>query len=226
MFWVNLHDVQKAKFQPTTLQLQFFFEKVLSSYKFNRVLELLEIMIEEIGDPDAFAVKFETLFDRHAAAYWLDTSRKPYRFVRCASKEQGEATRRAIATICENGMDGAAAHLCQAAEHINARQYADAIADSIHAVESTARMIDPNSSATLGSALNSLEKAGVLKHEALKEAFKKLYGYTSNEQGIRHALLEKGVADVGLDEAVFMFGACASFAAYLTTKHRQVGKRE
>ena len=117
-------------------------------------------------------------------------------------------------------MDGATAHLRQAAEHINARRYADSVADSIRAVESVARVIAPKASNTLGPALDSLEKAGLLKHAALKEAFKKLYGYTSGEQGIRHALLDKEVADVGLDEAVFMFGACASFAAYLVGKHQ------
>ena len=120
-------------------------------------------------------------------------------------------------------MDGSATHLRQAAEHINAGQYADSIADSIHAVESVARTIDPGSGKTLGPALRSLERAGVLKHPALREAFEKLYGYTNDEEGVRHALLEKGSADVGLDEAVFMFGACASFAAYLTGKHRQAG---
>ena len=81
-------------------------------------------------------------------------------------------------------------------------------------------MIDPKASKTLGPALNSLEKAGLLKHQSLKAAFEKLYGYTSNEQGIRHALLDQDSPDVGLDEAVFMFGACASFAAYLAKKHR------
>ena len=62
-----------------------------------------------------------------------------------------------------------------------------------------------------------------MKHSALKQAFDRLYGYTNTEQGIRHALLDKGAADVGLNEAIFMFGACASFAAYLTEKHRQAG---
>ncbi len=37
----------------------------------------------------------------------------------------------------------------------------------------------------------------------------------------------KQAANVGLDEAIFMFGACASFAAYLTRKYRQqAGKPE
>ena len=82
--------------------------------------------------------------------------------------------------------------------------------------------IDPNAGNTLGPALDSLEKAGVLNHRALKEAFSKLYGYTNDENGIRHALLEEEAAAVDLDDAVFMFGACASFAAYLVNRHEQL----
>ena len=203
-----------------------YLESVLSNGKFHRVLDLLEIMVDEYEDSGEFATKIKILFDKHAAAYWLDTSQRPYWFVPCSSKEQGEATRRAIETIGDGGMDGAATHLRQAAEHINAGQYADSIADSIHAVESVARTIDPEPNKTLGPALDSLERVGVLKHQALREGFEKLYGYTNTEQGIRHALLDKGAADVGLDEAIFMFGACASFAAYLTQKHRQAGEQE
>ena len=91
-----------------------------------------------------------------------------------------------------------------------------------NAVESVARTIDPEAGKTLGPALKSLEKEGVLNHRALQDGFSKLYGYTSNENGIRHALLDEGAADVDLDEAVFMFGACASFAAYLVNRHKQL----
>ena len=123
-------------------------------------------------------------------------------------------------------MDGASAHLRQAAEHINAGQHADAIADSIHAVESVARRIDPESNKDLAHALDSLERSGVLKHRGLKKAIGALYGYASNQPGIRHALVFEDAADVGLDEAILMFGACASFAAYLTEKHRKSNKGE
>ncbi len=164
------------------------------------------------------------MFERHGAAYRLDTSQRPYKFFPQTSKEQGEAVRRVIETLGESGMEGAAAHLRQAAQHINAGQHGDSIADSIHAVESVAKKIDQRANKTLGPALDSLERAGVLKHPALKEAFKKLYGYTNDEQGIRHARLDKGSPDVGLDEAVFMFGACASFAAYLVAKQRKAEK--
>ena len=190
------------------------------NHQFNQVLDLIEIMVNDRDITEDFVKRINNSFEQYAAAYRLDESQQPYRFVPRSSKEQGEATQQAIKAICENNLEGAAAHLRQATEHINARQYADSIADSIHAVESVARAIDPKSTA-LAPALDSIEKAGLLKHAALKAAFKKLYGYTCDEQGIRHPLLDQDSPNVGLDEAMFMFGACASFAAYLAEKHRQ-----
>ena len=90
----------------------------------------------------------------------------------------------AIKKIRESGMKGASTHLREAAKHINAQRFADSVRDSIHAVESVACVIAQKENASLGQALDSLEKANLLKHPALKDAFKKLYGYTSNEQGI------------------------------------------
>ena len=195
------------------------FESSILNTKFNEVLDFLEIAIDELQVCNEFANRIKDLFKKHGAPYYLDTSKKPYWFVQSASREQGEATEQAILSLHKYKMNGATEHLRKATEHINSRQYADSIADSIHAVESVARTICPESN-TLGPALKSLEKAQILKHPALKQAFEKLYAYTSDEQGIRHALIEKDAADVGLDEAIFMFGACASFAAYLTQKHR------
>lgn len=195
--------------------------RIIFKCEFHKVLEFLEIMINDGHDTIHFLDRISELFEQHGAAYWLDTSQRPYHFFPRATKEQGDTTRKAIETLRDENMPGVSTHLRQAAEHINARQYADSIADSIHAVESVARVIDPKANKTLVPALNSLERVGLLKHPALKKAFNKLYGYTSDEQGIRHALTDQSAADVGLDEAMFMFGACASFAAYLANKHRQ-----
>ena len=91
-----------------------------------------------------------------------------------------------------------------------------------HAVESVARLIDPHANHTLTPALKSLEKAGAIKHPALIGAFTQLYGYTDDQQEIRHALLGKDAPDVDIDEALFLFGACASFAAYLVNKYQKM----
>ena len=200
--------------------------RIVFKFAFNRILDFLEIIMNDDHDTMHFSDRIQGLFERHGAAYRLDTSQHPYQFFPRATKEQGDATQEAIETLRDGNMDGAATHLRQAAEHINAQQYADSIADSIHAVESVARVIDPKANETLGPALNSLERAGLLKHPALKKALNGLYTYTNKEQGIRHALTDQSAADVGLDEAMFMFGACASFAAYLANKHRQVGRQK
>ncbi len=208
---------------------QYFKELILKN-DFNVVLDLIEYIANDSeygaafdSNGAAFADHIRESFEKCAAAYYLDMSRHPYQFIPCSNQAQGKATREAIETISAGGMEGAAEHLRQAAAHINAGQFAASVGNSIHAVESVARQIDPNDpkSKTLGPALNALEKAGLIKHPALKEAFSKLYGYTSDEQGIRHALLDKDSPDVELDEAMFMFGACASFAAYLVNKHQK-----
>lgn len=197
--------------------------RIIYYEEFNRVLDFLEIVMNDNYEIEYFSTRIGEAFEQYGAAYRLNTSQRPYRFFPCSSKEQGDATQTAIETLRGDNMHGASTHLRQAAEHINARRYGNSIADSIHAVESVARHIDPKSSKALGPALRSIENAGLLKHPALKQAFSKLYGYTSDEQGIRHALIDQAAPDVGSDEAMFMFGACASFAAYLANKHRQAG---
>ncbi len=199
------------------------FERIIIQMEFHHVLSLLELIIYEHYQSEEFADEINRLFSRHAAAYWLDMSRHPYWFFPRTSKEQGEATQHAIEIVHQHGMVGAVKHLREAGRAMNERRYPDSVRESIHAVESVARVIDPKSSKTLTPALKSLEMAGVLEHSALREAFEKLYGYTSDEQGVRHALLDQEFANVGIDEAMFMFGACASFTAYLTEKQRKTG---
>ena len=204
------------------------YEEIVSRFKwlcisasFNKLLEFLEAFANDRDVEDEFVERIRYLFEIHGAAYRLDSSRPIQHFVPVASKEQGEATRQAVATVQQSGVaPGAATHLRQAVEHLNAGRYADSIRESIHAVESVARVIDPEANKTLGPALKSLERAGLLHHPALREAFDRLYGYTNDEQGVRHALIERDAADVDVDDALFMYGACASFAAYLVNKHQ------
>ena len=205
------------------------FKAWIQGGSFNEVLDLVELILYEQPNflheqPNFhFAIRIADVFDYHMAAYWLDLSDFPHQFFPRSNKAQGEATQSAMETIRKKGMKGAETHLRQAATHINERRFSDLIADSIHAVESVARTIDPKAK-MLGPALDSLQRSGVLKHPALKEAFSKLYGYTNDEQGIRHALIEKNSPDVDLDEAMFMFGACAAFAAYLTNKRPKLNR--
>lgn len=94
--------------------------------------------------------------------------------------------------------------------------YRNSIKESISAVESLSKIITSNNKTTLGQALKEIER----KHNipsSLKSAFSSLYGYTSDEGGIRHSLLESNVV-VDIDEARFMLIACSAFVNYLINK--------
>ena len=54
-------------------------------------------------------------------------------------------------------------------------------------------------------------------HGAFRAGIGQLYGYTSDEQGIRHSLLDDMGADVGAPEALFFYNTCAAFCGYLAT---------
>ena len=204
-------------------QIKDRIKSIILEYEFKKLLDFLEDLLFYDG---ALSLNIAEIFEKRLAAYWLDTSKKPPEFISRSSPEEGEAIRRALKTVEEeNDFAGASAHLRAAAKSINAGHFAQSVEESIKAVESVARSIDPNAN-TLGLALKTLEDTGFIRHPALKEALNKLYGYTSDEQGIRHALLDKDSADVNVDEAQFMFGACASFAAYLINRKRKMSERQ
>ena len=234
--WITCVLAKIQKIPETDIYVDYrevsnLFKPTILKGEFHQVLSCLEIIFNESHIHGQYITpstkiislrkEITLLFDQYNAAYWLNISQPPYWFFPRTSKEEGEAVQQAIEIIHQGGMNGAVTHLRKAAKFINTGDHSDSIRESMNTVESIARTIDPASSKTLAPALKSLENKGLLKHTALKEAFIKLYGYTSDEQGIRHPLLDQNLADVGLDEALFMFGACASFAAYLTRKDQQ-----
>lgn len=126
---------------------------------------------------------------------------------------------KAIEEALEMGaFKGVVAHLKQAMDHLSRKQspdYRNSIKESISAVESMAREVTKNEKASLGDALALIEKAGAI-HPALKKGLSALYGYTSDENGIRHAMLEE--PKISATDAKFMLVACAAFINYLKGK--------
>ena len=94
--------------------------------------------------------------------------------------------------------------------------YRNSIKESISAVEAVSRQITNNKSATLGDALKKISNA----HPALIQAFQKLYGYTSDESGIRHSLIDE--SRITYADAKFMLVACAAFVSYLQASANNV----
>ena len=198
---------------------QSYKSMILNESTFNELFDLLQEILRHYACPDSFVERVASVFRRSRLAYVIDTS-DPISIIPAITEEEGQVIIASIHQLQADGLAGAAAHLREASQSINQSNWSGSIRESIHAVESVARLLDPQASKSLGPALASLELQGDL-HPALKGAFSKLYGYTSDEEGIRHALLESDQAKPGIDEAVFMLGSCAAFASYLARKHSE-----
>lgn len=185
--------------------------------EFNEVFDLIQFVLRHAQCPEDLIDAMKRAFADSRLAYAIDKGPPPT-IIPAATEEEGRAIIESSELLRHAGLGGSEAHLRRASEFINASDWASSIRESISAVESVARQLDPNESGTLTRALASLEKRQAL-HPAFKEALAKLYGYTSDEQGVRHALLDQSSANVGKDEAVLMLGACASFASYLWRKY-------
>ena len=206
-----------------------FFKKLIcedhEAEDYHEILTVIEFILRHEACSENLYNDLIEAFDNTPIAYFVEKIGGSSTIVPRISIESGEATRQAIETIQQAGVGGASKHLRQAAEHINEEQYHDSISDSISAVESVARQIVPEAK-TLGQALKLLERKELVTNQQLKDGFEKLYAYTNSEKGIRHAFMDDNQSYVGLEEAIFMFGACASFAAYLVNKHQQLKQQQ
>mgnify|MGYP004703195091 FL=1 len=121
---------------------------------------------------------------------------------------------------------GCKSHIKKALSFLSDREnpdYKNSIKESISAVESICQIITQNSKATLGEALKKLEDHGVKIHEAMRKSFSSLYGYTSDEGGIRHC---EGMfrSDVSFEEAKYMLVSCCAFVNYLIAEYGKINK--
>ena len=189
----------------------------IETLPFNEVFDMIQFVLRRPECPQKFVDGMKDAFASSRLAYAIDDGPPPT-IIPSVTVEEGNTILESMQTLREAGLGGSAAQLRKAAECINGQDWAGSIRESIHAVESVARQLDPKASTALGPALAALEKTGTL-HPALKGAFTKLYGYTSDEQGIRHALLDQDSANVGMDEAVFMLGPARRSPSYLWRKH-------
>ena len=115
--------------------------------------------------------------------------------------------------------EGVREHLETALSHFSDEEkpdYRNSVKESISAAESMAQIVMGDEDATLGKALTAMENERGL-NGALKASFSSLYGYASDQEGIRHALSER--SDVSFAFAKFMLVNCTAFVNYLIDEY-------
>jgi hypothetical protein len=152
--------------------------------------------------------------------------RAPYRIladdVLCpiGSDLDAAVVQRALQDVGKHSLTGGREHLRLAVAELSNGNFADSVRESVHSVESVVRVLEPTGD--FSKALSGLEQKTNI-HGALKKGFAAIYGFSSDEQGIRHPLLEKGAPSVDEADALFMIGACSAFLSYLVNKSRGAG---
>lgn len=172
------------------------------------VYNFLEFIAE--GDSRLFNIEtrnwINSTLEKHNAAYrFVDNA-----VVEITDKNEIEA----IEVALSHPEKSVREHLSSSLNKLSDKEtpdYRNSIKESISGVEAACRILTGNKSATLGDALKKIDNL----HPVMRQAFDKLYGYTSDESGIRHSLSDEKV--ITYADAKFMLVTCSAFVSYLNT---------
>jgi len=180
-------------------------------------IELVAIYYPDESVNEKFRAACNSVLEREASGYRFVGER----ITEITSQEEMAEVEEGLHTPSEPARE----HLKRSLELLSDRKNPDfrnAIKEAISAVESVCRAIAKDDNATLDRALSQVEKPVGL-HPALKSAFSKLYGWTSDADGIRHALMDEPNLD--FEEAKFMLVTCSAFVNYLIGKAAKMGMK-
>jgi hypothetical protein len=215
--WINHLGRMGSQFPARISDIWNNIETYFVSGTYSDIFGIVQFCIRHRKMHPAKVARIEKILEEERAAFRIvdrDT------LVPVGSEHELATIADALGATSTVRLAGAHAHLRNAAQRLTSGAFADSVRESIHAVEATARLIEPTDK--LSDALTRLETSAGL-HGAMKRGFTSLYGYASDEQGVRHPLLEAGDANVDEADALFMLGACAAFVTYLIAKGRRAG---
>lgn len=210
--WYDVYDIMDFFLQEIMSIPDDIFEKLFYTDRFsgvidkNRYLSLLSDLVNQV----------------------LEEEKSGYRIINneiCPITNEEEIT--AVTHAASNSFDTVRTHIQKALSLYSNRQnpdYENSIKESITAVESLCSIITgvTGSQATLGKTIKHLKDNGIIIHSAMEEGFKKLYGYTSDADGIRHGGID--FTNAPSEDALYMLISCSAFINYLTAKYNEINK--
>ena len=197
------------------LRKQFF------SWEWYDVYDFIEFLVKNPNpaNSDELTEAFNFILKRELSGYrFIGSELTPI-----SDENQISEIQKALDNTKNNGLKGVSIHLHSALEKLSDKKspdYRNSIKESISSIESIAQVISGDKKAELGKALKLIkDKLGL--HGALEQGFTKIYGYTSDGDGIRHSLMEEPNLD--LEDAIYMLTSCSAFVNYLTIKANKAG---
>lgn len=179
------------------------------------LFDFVTFVVRDVDCPKALIHDFANALDKPFSPYRLSVEAKT--IFPTIGENETNALERDIKLAFSSPFSGSKVHIQSALNALGEGDYRSTVRESIHSVESAVKDFTGDTGATLSKAVKSLVgEEGV--HKALADAFDKLYAYTSDEKGIRHALVFGNNERVGLDEAAFFLSACTAFVGFLSRK--------
>lgn len=116
----------------------------------------------------------------------------------------------------------ASAHIEQSLKLLSKKpepDYLNSVKESISAAESAAICAAPGKNKTLAEAVDAMQRVNDL-HKSLAESWKRMFGYTSDANGIRHGSSGEPVS-LDFAFAKYMLVTCSAFVNYLAEEFGQ-----
>ena len=191
-----------------------YVKNTIFNGKWWEVFDIVEFLLSRLPNDWAYSLvlQLNNVFELENSAYRIID----IKITEIVDKEEIDEIEKAIEGTTESVQD----HLRRAIELLSDRKspdYRNSIKESISAVEALLRELTGDGKVTLSAALKKLEASGVYIHPALRKGLVNIYGYTSDESGIRHALIEEG-QNPDFADAKFMLVAATAFINYLRAK--------
>lgn len=218
-FHIRFLDLPVEAFHPENTRSQLF--GLISVGSYNEILDTLEFFVNH----PAFTIhslsnELSDLFERRRVAYILVERDKNSRFfVPRTSKEEGVTYLRALESLASDQFSGSRKNLIEAGYYLAKKEYSKSIRESIHSIESMIRILTGNKNIKFSDGMRELNKKFSL-HPAFGEGLIKLYGFSSDEDGVRHSSVQ-GTESIDEETAFYFLGSCASFITLLIHKARK-----
>lgn len=181
--------------------------------KWYKIYDLIEFIMNRFRPDEKFISPLNEIFEDERTLYRIiDNLVTPI-----TSKKEVEEIEKAL--NIDDPYQTVKIHLEKSLEYYSKRPKADpknSIKESISALEALSRIILNNPKGTLGKLT---EKLSI--HPAFREAINKLYGWTSDEGGIRHSETGEKISS-GEEEALFMLVLSSAFVNYIISKQKNV----
>lgn len=194
-------------------------KEIIDNGKWYTIYDFIEKYLMKCDDEKLFRIRteFNRILEEEVSAYRISGKI----VVPITNKHELETVEEAQ----NNEYEAVRIHLSKALELFANRikpDYENSIKESISAVEAICCIITgmTGKNATLGNTLKKLKDNGIHIYSAMEKAFLSLYGYTSDEDGIRHGGMD--FANAPSEDARYMLISCSAFINYLMDKWSKI----